>query len=71
MRSKKELEIEKQNEMILREWLFQEPIEIKNEIFTFKPLKQTAREIIKKDEDQLKEEIVKKRLIHITFLIEL
>ena len=45
LRSKKNLENEKQNEMIIPERLFQEPIEIKiKKTYNPKPLKQIARD---------------------------
>ena len=55
LRSKKHLENIKQNEMILPDWVFQEPIEIKNEeINNPKSLKQIARVNIKLDDKQIK-----------------
>ena len=54
LRSRKHLENEKQNEMIILEWLFQEPLENKNKkLYNPKPLKQTARDNIKLDDKQL------------------
>ena len=63
MRSKKHLEIEKQHEMIIPEWLFREPIEnkIKN-IYNTKPLKQLARNNIRLDDKQLNKELAKKMI---------
>ena len=54
LRSKKHLEKIKQNEMIIPEWLFREPIENKiKTIYNPKPLKQLARNNIKLDGKQL------------------
>ena len=54
LRSKKQFENAKQNELIIPEWLFKEPIENKNEkIYIPKLLKQIARDIIKLDYKQL------------------
>ena len=63
LRSKKQLENEKQNEMIVSEWLFREPTE--NEIkklYNPKSLKQLARNNIKLDDKQLNKELAKKML---------
>ena len=50
LRSEKHLEFMKQNEMIIPEWLFQEPVENKiNKIHNPKSLKQLARDSIKLD----------------------
>ena len=63
MRSKKHLENEKQNEMIIPEWLFREPIENKIEkIYNPKPLKQLARDNNKLDDKQLNKELAKKMI---------
>ena len=71
MRSKKHLEIIKQDDMIIPEWLFQEPIEIKTkEIYNPKSLKQRARDSIKLDDKQVNKKLVKKCLIPITSLID-
>ena len=61
LRSKKHLENIKQNEMIIPEWLFREPVEnkIKN-IYNPKSLKQLARDNIKLDDKQLNIELAKK-----------
>ena len=60
-RSKKHLENIKQNEMIMPEWLFEEPIENKiNKIYNPKSLKQIARDNIKIDDKQFKKELAKK-----------
>ena len=49
LKSKKHLEKGKQNELILPEWLFQEPTEIKlKKLSISKTLPEKAREIIKK-----------------------
>ena len=63
MRSKKHLEIIKQNEMIISEWLFQESIENKiNKIYKPKSLKQLARDNIRLDDKQLNENLAEKML---------
>ena len=46
--------------MIIPEWLFKEPIEIK--IYNSKPLTQIARDNIKLDDKQINEELAKKML---------
>ena len=63
LRSKKHLENIKQNEMIIPEWLFKEPIENKN-IKKHNPrsLKQIARDNIRLDDKQLNKELAKKML---------
>ena len=54
LRSKIPLEIIKQIEMIIPEWLFQEPIENEiNKIYNPKSLKQIARDNIISDDKQL------------------
>ena len=61
LRSKKHLEKLKQNEMIIPEWLFQEPVENKiNKIYKPKSLKQVARKKIRLDDKQLNKELAKK-----------
>ena len=63
LRSKKHLENIKQNEMIIPEWLFREPIENKiKKIFNPKSLKQLARNNIKLDDKQLNKELAKKMI---------
>ena len=63
LRSKKHLENIKQNEMILPEWLFQEPVETKDKkIYNPKPLKQLARDNVRLGDKQLKKELAKKML---------
>ena len=63
LRSKKHLENEKQNEMIIPEWLFQEAIENKiKKIYNPKSLKQIARNNIRLDEKQLNKELAKKMI---------
>ena len=60
LRSKRHLENMKQNEMIIPEWLFQEPVENKiNKIYNPKSLKQLARDNIKLDDKQLNKELAK------------
>ena len=50
LKSKKHLEKIKQNEMLIPEWLFQEPVENKTKkIYNPKPLRQLARDNIKLD----------------------
>ena len=63
LRSKKHIENMKQNEMIIPEWLFQEPVENKiNKMYNPKSLKQLARNNIKLDDKQLNKELAKKML---------
>ena len=63
LRSKKHMENMKQNEMIIPEWLFQEPVENKiKKIYNPKSLKQLARNNIKKDHKQLNKELAKKMI---------
>ena len=58
LRNKKHLENIKQNEMIIPDWLFQEPIEKKIiKIYNPKPLGQIARDNIKFDDKQLSKEL--------------
>ena len=61
LRSKKHLENEKQNEMIIPEWLFKEPIENKTKkLNNPKPFRQIARYNIKLDDKQLNKKLAKK-----------
>ena len=61
LRSKKYLENEKQNEMIIPEWLFREPIENKiRKIYNPVSLKKLARDKINLDDKQLNKELAKK-----------
>ena len=63
LRSKKHLENIKQNELIIAEWLFKEPVENKiKKIYNPKPLRQIARDNIELDEKELNEELAKKVL---------
>ena len=63
MRSKKHLEIIKQNETIIPEWLFLEPVENKNnKKCNPKSLKQLARDNIRLDDKQLNKELAKKMI---------
>ena len=63
LRSKKLIEKMKQNEMIIPEWFFQEPIENKiNKIYNPKPLRQIARDNIRLDDKQLKKEMTRKMI---------
>ena len=63
LRSKKHIENMKQNELIIPEWLFQEPVENKiNKINNPKSLKQLARNNIKLDDKQLNKELAIKVL---------
>ena len=55
LRSEKHLENEKRNDLIIPEWLFQEPIENNiKKVYNPKPLKQLARENIKLYDKQFK-----------------
>ena len=61
LRSKKHIENEKLNEMIIPEWLFHEPIEKKiKKIYNPKTLKQIAMENVKLDDKPLNKEVAKK-----------
>ena len=63
IRCKKHLENIKHNEMIIPEWLFQEPIENKiKKIYNPKSLKQIARNNIILDDKQLNKELAKKMI---------
>ena len=63
LRSKKHIENMKQNEMIIPEWLFQEPVENKiNKVHNPKSLKQIARDNIIIDDKQLNKELAKKMI---------
>ena len=63
LRSKKHLENMKQNEMIIPDWLFQEPVENKiNKIYNPKSLKQLARNNIRLDDKQLNKEFARKMI---------
>ena len=63
LRSKKHLENIKQNEMIIPEWLFKEPVENKIEkIYNPKSLKQISRNKINLDDKQLNKELAKKMI---------
>ena len=63
LRSKKHLENMKQNEMIIPEWLFHEPVENKiNKIYNPESLKQLAQNNIKLDDKQLNKELAKKMI---------
>ena len=55
LRSKKHIEKIKQNDMIIPEWLFQEPVENKiKKMYYPKPLGQMARDNIRLDDKHLK-----------------
>ena len=63
MRSKKHLENEKQEEMIIPEWLFRESIENKiKKIYNPISLKKLARNKITLDDKQLNKELAKKMI---------
>ena len=63
LRSKTHLENIKQSEMIIPEWLFQEPIENNiKKIYNPKSLKQLARNNIQLDDKQLNKELAKKMI---------
>ena len=63
LRSKKHLENINQNDMIIPEWLFEEPVENKmKKIYNPKSLKPLARNNIKLDDKQLKKELAKKMI---------
>ena len=63
LRSKKHLENLKQNEMIIPEWLTQEPVENKiKKIYNPRSLKQIARDNIRLDDKQLNKELARKMI---------
>ena len=63
LRSKKRLENIKQNEMIIPEWLFLEPVENEiNKIYNPRSLRQLARDNIKLDDRQLNKELARKMI---------
>ena len=63
LKSKKHIENMKQNEMIIPEWLFREPVENKiNKIYNPRSLKQIARDNIRLDDKQLNKELAKKMI---------
>ena len=63
LKSKKHIENITQNEMIIPEWLFKEPIENKiKKIYNPKSVKQLARNNIKLDDKQLNKELAKKMI---------
>ena len=63
LRSKKHTENIRQNEMIIPEWLFQEPVENKiKEFYNPKPLRQLARDNIRLDDIQLNKELARKMI---------
>ena len=63
LRSKTHLENMKQNEVIIPEWLFQEPVEKKiKKIYNPKSLKQLARDNIGLDDKQLNKELARKMI---------
>ena len=64
LRSKKHIENMKQNEMIIPECLFQEPVENKiKKTYNPKPLKQLARDNIRLDDRQLNGELARRMII--------
>ena len=68
LRIKKHLVNMKKNEMIIPEWLFQEPVEKKiNKIYNPRSLKQIARDNIRLDDRQLNRELAKKMINHYYF----
>ena len=63
LRSKRHIENIRQNDMIIPEWLFQEPVENKvNKIYYPKSLEQLARNNIKLDDKQLNKELAPKMI---------
>ena len=63
-RSKKHIENMKQNEVIISEWLFQEPVENKiRKLYNPKSLKQIARNDIKLDDTHLNKELARRTII--------
>ena len=67
LRSKKHLENQKMIEMMIPEWLFQEPVENKiNKIFDPKSLEQIARDKTNLGDKQLNKKLAK-RIINLFF----
>ena len=63
LRSKKHLENLREDNMIIPQWLFQEPIENKNKkVYNPKSLKQLARQNINLDDKQLNKELANRML---------
>ena len=63
LKSKKHIENMEQNEMIIPEWLFQEPIENNiTKIYNPRSLKQLARTNFNLDDKQLNKELVRKMI---------
>ena len=63
LRSKKHIENMKQSEMIIPEWLFQEPVENKiKKIYNPRSLRQIARDNIKLDDKRLNKELPRKMI---------
>ena len=63
LKSKKHIENMKQSEIIIPDWLFQEPVEIKiKKIYNPRSLKQLARNNIKLDDKQLNKELARKMI---------
>ena len=63
LRSKKHIQNMKQNEMIIPEWLFSEPVENKiSKIYNPRSLKQLARDNIRLDDRQLNGELGRRML---------
>ena len=63
LKSKKYIKYTKQNELIIPEWLFQEPVENKiKKIYNPKPLRQLARDNIRLDDRQLNKELARKMI---------
>ena len=75
LRSKKHLEIIKQNEMIIPEWLFKEeqsPIKKKTQkVYNPKTLQQIARQNIESNDKELDKEIAKKMINPYFFLMKI
>ena len=63
LRFKKHIRNMKQNELIIPEWVFQEPIENNiRKIYNPKPLRQLARDNIRLDDKQLNKELARKMI---------
>ena len=63
LRNKKQIENEKINNMVIPDWLFQEPIEKKiKKIYNPKSLKQIVKDNIRLGDKQLNKELAKKML---------
>ena len=69
--SKKQIENNKRNEMIIPEWLFHEPVENKiKKIYNPKPFRKLARDNLKLEDKNLNKELAKKMINPYYFIDE-